>query len=141
MEGNWVQFTQKRLSNWNHHIPASRDSRKVYESSNWRFCCPLYIDDCLRSLFDIESRVIQIKTYYVQGRQKRQYNLNTLPIALVVSFLNEMFSFKIWLFKDILLSLGKLHFFRIFKTTCLNSASKVQTPSFEICKWTSRPSI
>ena len=38
---------------------------------------------------------------------------------------------QIWLFKDIFLYSGNLHFFRNFKTTYLNSTSKVLSPSFE----------
>ena len=41
------------------------------------FGCPLFIDDCLGSLFDIGSREIQINPHFVQIRQKRYYNLKT----------------------------------------------------------------
>ena len=70
-----MQFTQKRLSNQNHHISASRDPRRVYKSSNWRIWCQLFINNCLRLLFYIWSRKIQINTYFVHIRQKWRYFL------------------------------------------------------------------
>ena len=73
-----MQFIQKRLSNWNHHISAFRNSRIVYKSFNSRFSWPLFIDDRSRCLLYIESWEIQINTQFVQIRQKRQYHLGKL---------------------------------------------------------------
>ena len=72
-----MQFTQKRLFNWNRYISASIDPWRLYEGLNWRFGRPLFIDTCLRLLFYIWSRAIQKNLNFIKINEKWQSFIKT----------------------------------------------------------------